>query len=411
MIRKNWRLWLVLALALVMCIPGLLSAQGKEIVLPFLDVEGLGQKIVVGLTPAQVTHAYGFDQISNQGNGQTIAIVNAYDPPNVEADLATFDKQFGLPACTIASGCLTKVFSCSGVQCNHLNPNPDPNDLAYEFYGLEIALDVQWAHAIAPQAKILLVEANPTGNGGPTLDDLLGGVKVALTHNVNVVSMSWGGGEFSTEAADEDGHFTASHVTFFAASGDSGHGVIYPAASPYVMSVGGTRLNVDKKGNYQSEKAWHGGGGGLSQDEPEPAYQIAYPIPTDAKRKRGTPDVAYNGAPGTGVAVFDSLIYLGSTGWQQVGGTSAGPPQWSALFAIVNSLRAKDNNPPLTGAHGVLYDAAQDSHGWETFNDITNGQDGNCKRCVAKPGYDFVTGLGSPQADLLIPALRNLIDR
>ena len=407
MIRKDCRIWPILALALVMCRPGLASAQGKEVVVPFLDVEGSAQPGVIGLTPAQIKHAYGFDQIVNQnggqGGGQTIAIVNAFDAPNIEADLGTFNKQFGLPACTIASGCLTKVFSCSGVECK---TNPGQTDPNYQFWALEIALDVEWAHAIAPQARIVLVEANSTGEPlGVTLNDLLGGVTVALKHSPSVVSMSWGGGEFSTEQADEDGHFVSQNVTFFASAGDSGHGVIYPAASPFVMSVGGTRLNVDKQGDYLNEKAWAGSGGGLSQFVPEPPYQIAYPIPNDPKMKRGTPDVAYDAAPATGVAVFDSVPYNGSVGWLQVGGTSVGPPQWSALVAIANSLRAIAKKPALTGALGVLYDAAQDWNGYETFNDITNGKDGNCKRCFAKPGYDFVTGLGSPQADLLIPAL------
>lgn len=402
MICKTCRLWAALALTLTMCIPNLASAQGTQTVLPFLDVEGSGQKNVVGLTPAQITHAYGFDQITNQGSGQTIAIVNAFDAPNIENDLRTFNAEFGLLACTIKSGCLTTVYSCSGMECS---TNPGQNDPNYQFWALEIALDVEWAHAIAPQAKILLVEANSTGEpSGATLDDLLGGVKVALTHNPNVVSMSWGGAEFSTEQT-EDGPFVAQNVTFFASAGDSGHGVIYPAASRYVMSVGGTRLNVNKQGDYLNEKAWSGSGGGLSQYVPEPPYQIAYPIPNDSQMKRGTPDVAYDAAPATGVAVYDSVPYAGSAGWMQVGGTSVGPPQWSALVAIANSLRAIAMKPALTGALGVLYDAAQDWHGWETFNDITNGKNGNCKRCFAKPGYDYVTGLGSPQADLLIPAL------
>jgi subtilase family serine protease len=223
--------------------------------------------------------------------------------------------------------------------------------------------------------------------------------------------MSWGGPEFSTESADEDGHFTKQHVTFLAAAGDSGHGVIYPAASPFVMSVGGTKLNIDQLGNYQSEKAWAGSGGGLSQFEPEPGYQIAFPIPNDAILKRGTPDVAYDAKPDTGVAVFDSVPFGGSAGWMQVGGTSIGPPQWSGLIAIANSLRAKDDKPALTGSHGVLYDAAQDFNGYDTYNDVSNGGDGSCKLCKAKPGYDYVTGLGTPQADMLIPALRYLLDR
>jgi len=198
------------------------------------------------------------------------------------------------------------------------------------------------------------------------------------------------------------------NVTFFAAAGDSGHGVEYPAASPFVMSVGGTKLIVDQDGNYQSERAWSGTGGGVSLFEPEPSYQLAYPIPNNPLKMRGTPDVAYDGNPNTGVAVFDSVPHGGDTGWFQVGGTSIGPPQWSALIAIANSLRARDNKPALTGAQGFLYDAVQNSEGI-TFHDIANGADGNCgKECRARPGYDYLTGLGTPRADLLIPMLRSL---
>jgi subtilase family serine protease len=405
MIRKHYLLLPILASALAMGIPSLASAQGKKMVLPFNVVQASAKSSVIGLTPAQIKRAYGFDQITNQGSGQTIAIVDAFDTPHIEADLGTFDTQFNLPACTMKSGCLQKVFSCSGKLCN---TNPGTSDTNYAFWAMEIALDVEWAHAIAPMANILLVEVNSTGEPlGATLDDLLGGVDVALTHNVSVVSMSWGAGEFSTESADEDWHFIKPNVTFLAGAGDSGHGVIYPAASPFVMSVGGTKLTIDQLGNYQSEKAWAGSGGGLSQYEPEPPFQSAYPIPNDPKLKRGTPDVAYDAKPDTGVAVYDS----NSGGWSQVGGTSIGAPQWSGLIALANELRAKDHKPALTGAHGVLYDAAQDSDGYETYHDVSNGKDGTCKLCKAKPGYDFVTGLGTPQADMLIPALRHLLDR
>jgi subtilase family serine protease len=407
---KNRRLLPALALTVAMWTPQFANAQGKGIVLPSLDVQGKAQKKSVGLTPAQIRRAYGFDQIKNQGEGQTIAIVNAFDHPAIEDDLAKFNKQFrlpDLPACPpwrSSVPCFEKVFA-SGA-------NPGTNDPNYDFWALETALDVEWAHAIAPKATIILVEVASTGEPvGATLDDLLGGVEVALNpaYHASVISMSWGGGEFSTEAQDEDGHFVKSNVTFFASAGDAGHGVIYPAASPYVMSVGGTRLTIDGDGNYQSERAWIGSGGGLSAFEPEPPYQIAYPIPLDPQHLRGTPDVAYDGAPATGVAVYDSVPYLGSSGWLQVGGTSIGPPQWSGLVAIANSLRAADNKPALTGSHGVLYDAAQDRDDDAAFHDITHGKDGNCGLvCKAKPGYDYVTGLGTPKADLLILALHDL---
>jgi subtilase family serine protease len=400
---RHYRLLPLLVVTLSICAPNLVSAQGNEPAWPLLNVQGSGQNSVVGLTPAQIKRAYGFDQVNNQGKGQTIAIIDAFDHPNVEQDLATFDKQFNLPECTTRNRCFQKVFACGTFACN---TNPGTNDPNYSFWALEIALDVEWAHAIAPKANIVLVEV---ANG--TLDVLVDGVDVAVKppYSANVVSMSWGGAEFQSETGPEDGHFAAAHVTFFAGAGDSGHGTLYPAASHLVMSVGATTLDVDNEGNYQSEKAWKGTGGGISPFEREPPYQSAYPIPNDPQMMRGTPDVAYDGNPNTGVAVFDSVPNGGATGWFQVGGTSIGPPQWSALVAIANSLRAVDNKPALTGKHGFLYDAVQDFDGNMTFHDISNGRDGNCgKQCHARSGYDYVTGLGTARADLLIPALRSL---
>jgi subtilase family serine protease len=276
----------------------------------------------------------------------------------------------------------------------------DPN---YESWALEVAIDVEWAHAIAPQAKIILVEAD---NG--TLDGLLAAVDAARKNGADVVSMSWGAPEMATDAGDEDGHFVGDNITFFAAAGDNGHSTFYPAASKYVMGVGATTLKLDKNGNYMSEKGFVGGGGGISQFTPEPPYQIAYGIPNNPSLMRGIPDVAYDGDPQTGVAVYNSTPYLGSVGWLQIGGTSIGPPQWSGLVAIANSLRAPEK-PNLTGSDGVLYDAALDKNKDATFNDVSKGFNGSCgKVCHAKPGYDYVTGLGTPEADLLILALRDL---
>jgi subtilase family serine protease len=394
MIYKIIRLLPIFALALGLFRPDFAHAQGSMRVQPLLEVLIKGQKNSVGMTPAQIKKAYGFDQIVNQGQGQTIAIVDAFDHPAIEQDLLVFTRQFKLPDCTTDNGCFKKVFATG--------TNPGTNDPNYAFWALEIAIDVEWAHAIAPQAKILLVE---TANS--TLDGQLVGVDVAVNANANVVSMSWGGDEFATEAIEKDGHFVAPNVTFFAAAGDAGHGTIYPAASPFVMSVGATTLNVDKQGNYLSEKAYVFSGGGQSPYEPEPSYQLAYPIPNNPKLQRGTPDVAYDGDPNTGVAVYDSIPYQGSVGWLQVGGTSIGPPQWSGLVAIANSLRAPQK-PALTGGQGVLYETVLDKNNVTTFNDVSRGANGKCgKLCHAKPGYDYVTGLGSPQADLLIPALKD----
>jgi subtilase family serine protease len=338
-------------------------------------------------TPAQVRHAYGFDQVTNQGQGQVIGIVDAYDDANVESDLGVFSAQFGLPACTTSNGCFRKVYS------NGRQPSANSN------WAIEISLDVEWAHAIAPKATIVLVEtpSNSLGN-------LLAGVRTAISEGASVVSMSWTVGEFSSETK-LDNYFASNAVSFVAASGDQGTGVAYPAASPYVIGVGGTSLVLDANGNYLSETAWSGSGGGLSAVEHEPLFQAQFGIPDDSKGRRGAPDVSYNANPGTGYAMYDSVGISGVTGWFQVGGTSAGTPQWVALLAIVNSSRAAQRKANLSSTNTDLYSIAKASMG-TSFHSVTAGTNGNCGEiCDALPGYDYVTGLGTPQSAALVPAL------
>jgi len=338
-------------------------------------------------SPSQIRHAYGFDEVSNQGAGQIIAIVDAYDDPNAEADLGVFDTQFDLPACTSANGCFRKVYS-SG-QRPALNAN----------WAVEIALDIEWAHAIAPRATILLIET-PTNS----LTNLLAGVETAVSDGASVVSMSWTVGEFSGEST-YDNYFVASGVTFLAAAGDSGAGVSYPAASPDVVGVGGTSLYVTPNGSYQAEAAWSGSGGGLSQFEREPLFQAQFPIPDDASGYRGTPDVSFDGDPGTGVAVYDSVGIGGYAGWFQVGGTSAGTPQWAALIAIVNATRAAWHKARLSSADTRLYTIPHTLLA-PGFHSVTTGANGSCGTlCTAGAGYDYITGLGTPEVRTLIAAL------
>jgi subtilase family serine protease len=339
------------------------------------------------LAPLEVRHAYGFDRIANQGAGQTIGIVDAYDDPKAEADLGVFDAQFGLPACTSSNGCFRKVYS------NGRQPVANAN------WSVEIALDVEWAHAIAPKATILLVET-PTNS----LSDLLSGVSMAVRDGASAVSMSWTAGEFSGEAA-QDNHFVSNGVTFVAASGDNGTGTVYPAASPDVIGVGGTKLALGANGSYQSETAWRGSGGGLSSFEREPSFQAQFKIPDDPRGYRGAPDVSYNADPGTGYAVYDSVGISGYAGWFQVGGTSAGTPQWAALIAITNSLRASARKANLSTTNTAIYSLAT-SAATSDFHPVTQGTNGSCGvLCTATTGYDFVTGVGSPQAAAIIPAL------
>ncbi len=284
----------------------LLSASGLAAVAqPMLEAFATGLATPAGFSPAQIRHAYGFDAVSGNGAGQTIAIVDAYDDPTVASDLHTFDMQFGLP-----DPRFTKVSQTGST----VYPTADQG------WASEIALDVEWAHAIAPAANILLVEAK-----SDSMSDLLTAVNYARNYaGVSVVSMSWGGGEFRSETS-YDSYFTTpaghANVTFIASSGDDGAGVSYPAASPNVLSVGGTSLTL-KSGNYSSETAWSGSGGGVSRYEPEPSWQRSL----QSYGTRTNPDVAYDANPSTGVAVYDSY---GSGGWAVYGGTSISAPQWA----------------------------------------------------------------------------------
>lgn len=327
-----------------------------------------------GYSPAQIQKAYGFPS-AYQGAGQTIAILDAGDDPNIEADLNVFSAQFGLPACTTANGCFTKMFS-DGSQ-----PPGDPG------WAIETSLDVEWAHAMAPQAKILLIESQDASG-------LYWAIPFALAQHPSVISMSWGGGEFSTETSYDSFFFQPAGIPMFAASGDSGAGVWYPAASPYVTGVGGTQLSVDANNNWQAEPAWGGSGGGVSAWETEPAFQASYVIP-QASGMRGEPDVTYNGSGGSPFAVYDSY---NQGGWIQVAGTSAGTPQWAALAAdMMSAKKGKFNN-----FNASLYSVARQTN-LSLLHDIATGANGSCTYfCQARSGFDYISGVGSPQAGNLI---------
>jgi subtilase family serine protease len=334
-------------------------------------------------TPSMIRHAYGFDAISNQGAGQTIAVIDAYDDANIESDLVTFSSQFNLPSCTSASGCFMTLYASGS------RPEASPQ------WAIETALDVEWAHAIAPQAKIILVEANSYA-----LSDLMIGVDLAVSKGASVVSMSWTTPEFFGERS-MDTHFVASGVTFL----DAGAGVNYPAASPDVISVGGTSLTLNAEYNYQSEAAWSGSGGGLSAYENEPLFQEQFGVPNDAGGYRAVPDVSFNANPGTGYAVYNSIAYEGASGWFQVGGTSAATPQWAAAIAIANSMRAASHKATLSSSASVLYpsNARMDA---VNFFAVSKPAASSCARmCRTIAGFDAYTGLGSPQAKNLVPAL------
>jgi subtilase family serine protease len=336
-------------------------------------------------TPAQVRKAYGFSAVSQTGAGQTIAIVDAYDDPNIAHDLAVFDSHFGIAA----PPSFTKV-----------NEYGSTTSLpaANSGWADEVALDVEWAHAIAPGAKIVLVEASSTN-----LNDILTGVDTAVKLGAKQVSMSFGGGDFSSETSF-DSHFNKPGVSFFASSGDNGAGVCYPAASPYVTAVGGTSLTIDATtGARISETTWGGSGGGVSSYEARPSYQA----PFLSGLHRGTPDVSYDANPSTGFYVYNS--YSGGS-WYSIGGTSAGAPQWAGLAALANQGRVAAGKSTLgmsSTLNATLYNLAGGSSGYTNargdFLDVTTGSSGN----AAHAGYDLATGLGGPVANKLIPDLIN----
>jgi hypothetical protein len=342
------------------------------------------------MTPTQVRHAYGFDQINfggvpGDGSNTTIAIVDAYDDPKIANDLHQFDLKFGLPDPTF-----TKVNQSGGSTPPAVNKG----------WSTEIALDVEWAHAIAPGAQILLVEANDA-----SMSNLMTAVDYARRQpGVVAVSMSWGGGEFSGENA-YDTYFTtpAGHggVTFLVSSGDSGAPAGYPAYSPNVVSVGGTTLYVDSQGNSLSESGWSGSGGGIATYESQPAYQKG--VVTQSTTRRTSPDVAYDANPATGFPVYDTENNSVSAPWGQWGGTSDAAPQWAGLIAIADQGLALAGKPSLDGATQTLPQLYQLAAA--DFHDITTGTSTGRPTYSAKSGYDLVTGRGTPYANRVVSDL------
>jgi subtilase family serine protease len=325
------------------------------------DAKGtpLASSSPTGLSPATIKSVYSFSTSSTAGAGKTIAIVDAFNDPNAESDLGVFSSQYGLPACTTANGCFQKVDQNGGTSF----PRTDTG------WALEISLDIQWAHAIAPGAKVLLVEATTN-----SFANLLAAEDYAKTH-AQYVSNSWGASEFSGETAN-DSHFAQTGVSVFASSGDSGLPAEYPSASPNLISVGGTTLHFSG-GNFTSETGWSGGGGGCSQFETATTAQSGFSQygQVNCAGKRATPDVSLDADPASGVSVFDTVKIQGQSGWFTVGGTSASSPMWAARSAV----------------QGVVVNAAYVYGNNITFRDITSGNNG--ASCLV--GFDLCSGRGS----------------
>ncbi|HEX6800828.1 MAG TPA: S53 family peptidase [Ktedonobacterales bacterium] len=324
-----------------------------------------------GLTPADIASAYNLS--ASAGQGHTVAIVDAYDDPNAEADLAVYRQQFGLPACTSANGCFTKVNQQG--KASPL-PSPDPG------WAVEISLDLDAVSAACPSCKIVLIEANSS-----SLLDLIQAVQTAPTLGADVISNSYGSfGEFSGEQTFEK-VYRDLRVPFVVSSGDYGYGngailiggVAYPAASQFAIAVGGTSLTRSDTPRGWTESAWDGATSGCSAYIHKPGWQK-----DKLCSMRTVADVSAVADPQTGLAVYDTFGY---DGWLQVGGTSLAAPIVSSIYAMAGNgatLRYASN---LYSQTGNLFD-------------VTSGANGNnCSGtylCTAVPGYDGPTGLGTP---------------
>jgi subtilase family serine protease len=311
-----------------------------------------------GLTPALVKASYQFPTSLTAGAGKTIAIVDAFDAPNIAADLNLFSRQYGLPECNTANPCFKKVNQTGGSRPPRANSG----------WALEIALDVEWAHAIAPGATILLVEASSN-----SFANLNAAEDYARTH-AQYVSNSWGAPEFNGEKSF-DSHYSQPGVSIFVSAGDSGLPAEYPSSSPTVISVGGTTLA--NPGPAATETGWASGGGGCSVYETAPAAQAAFSqyAQTGCKGTRATPDVSLVADPASGVSVYDSTPYSGQSGWFTVGGTSASAPMWAARSAVA----------------GIVVNSATVYGSAIAYRDITVGNNG--APCLV--GFDLCTGRGS----------------
>lgn len=371
---------------------------------------------VACLNPAQMRAIYGVDSVIQQGDtgkGRTIAIVDSFGSPTIVSDLHAFDRAFGLPDPQLT------VLAPLGVK--------HPADTGWV---AETTLDVEWAHAVAPGARIVLLESPVDETEGVQgLPEFLKLERYALAHRLaDVISQSWAATEdtlfdsagrqivaqfhqFYAEAARRG-------VTVVTASGDGGTAgldlslrhaypyrtVQWPASEPLVLGVGGTSLTVDPNGRLKNEVAWSGSGGGLSKFYSTPAYQMS--LPTAERQilngRRGVPDVAYNASNDSPV-----LIYIAGH-WRVVGGTSAATPQWAGVIALADQRAGRD----LGSVNASLYRLASSSSSRNVFRDITvgsiSGPDSMLKGYSAGIGWDAATGLGAPRAAALIPALVRL---
>jgi hypothetical protein len=349
-------------------------------------------------TPSEVRTAYGLNNINfsgviGNGAGQTIALIEAFNDPDLASDANKFSSMYGLPQFTIAGDGPTLTIENEYGSTSNLPPDSQPG-----VWDAEDSLDVEWAHAVAPEANILVVEGNAYTTNDNT--QFIANETIALntakdTPGVSVVSMSFLVPLTSSEAATDPTFVSPSAqqgITFFAASGDSGTPEGYPADSPNVVGVGGASLTINGDGSIGGQGGWSGSGGGISPYEAQPVWQSADAMKF-SKTQRTVPDVAWLADPDTGVVVLDSFY---SPVPFNVGGTSLAAPMWAALTSIVDQGRNLAGLPTLDGASQtlpLLYNLPSSD-----FNDLTTGNNG----FAAGPGYDLVTGLGSPNVAAIV---------
>lgn len=343
-----------------------------------------------GYGPADLHSAYSLAPLpatgaTFAGNGQTVAIVDAYDNPNTAADLVAYRQQFNLPLCATSATTptatdLTSCFFTKVNQAGAAGPLPAGNTS----WGQEIDLDIEMVSATCPACKILLVEANSA-----SFADLGAAVDTAAK-SANAISNSYGGNEFSGEAGTAyDGHYNHPGIAITVSSGDNGYGTQFPAASEFVTAVGGTHLTKSSAGRGWSETAWSGAGSGCSAYIARPSWQT---VKVGTCTKRVVADVSAVADPATGVAVYDSYGSTGGANWYVFGGTSVASP----IIASVYALAANAGIPFTIGSPytntGQLWDVTSGSNGRCT----TKRDASNAALCTAGTGYDGPTGLGSP---------------
>jgi len=329
-----------------------------------------------GYGPTDLQSAYGLTSAaSSGGSGETIAIVDAYNDPNAEADLATYRSYYGLSACTTANGCFKKVSQTGSTTSL---PSSDTG------WAEEISLDLDMASAICPNCNILLVEATSA-----TMANLGTAVNRAVTLGAKYVSNSYGGSESSSDTSYDSSYFNHAGVAITVSAGDSGYGAEYPAASRYVTAVGGTALSKSTSTTRGwTETVWktsstEGTGSGCSSYDAKPTWQ------TDTGcTKRTISDVSAVADPATGVSVYDS--YGITAGWYTFGGTSASSPIIAGVYALAGT--------PSSSSYPASFPYA--AAGTSALNDVTSGNNGSCTTtylCTAQSGYDGPTGWGTPE--------------